>query len=231
MKRWPFGARRTVVGAFVALAGLLGTVALVASNASGLDVPTQIVPVNRTLREARRRSGGSRRVSADRRGASWPVTDDSGQSSIRTRTDLQESSPGVSDRKQQREVFVGTSMLAVLNTPKPSSVASWPLVDYPDGKRQAYRIRTMELTVRGLRSMSVLVDLKRRKVAGFSPWAATKSSSRPATSLLRQAGNRSPDADRDYLYPTTMEVGPTSGLTSDSRKPASAIQRRQSAPV
>jgi hypothetical protein len=34
-----------------------------------------------------------------------------------------------------------------------------------------------------------------------------------------------------YLIPTTMELGPTRGSTYDSRKPASRIQARQSAPV
>jgi hypothetical protein len=35
----------------------------------------------------------------------------------------------------------------------------------------------------------------------------------------------------DYLKPTTIDMGPTRCLTSVSLKPASAIQRRQSAPV
>jgi hypothetical protein len=56
----------------------------------------------------------------------------------------------------------------VLTTPKPSVVAAFPLLSYPPSKRPDYRIRTLQLTVHGLRSMYLHVDLKRRKLAGIS---------------------------------------------------------------
>ena len=60
-------------------------------------------------------------------------------------------------------------MLATLTPAKPSVSAKWPLVAYFDDGRSAYQVETWQLTVRGLRTVSVLVDLKRRKVAGLSP--------------------------------------------------------------
>jgi hypothetical protein len=81
---------------------------------------------------------------------------------------------GVQDERpgRRREVFIGTYSQVVLETPKPMVVASWPLVDYPRGKRPDYRIRTLELTVRGLRSVTLHVDLKRRRLVGIAPDAA-----------------------------------------------------------
>jgi hypothetical protein len=67
-----------------------------------------------------------------------------------------------------REVFIGTYMEAELDTPKPSVVATFSGITYPPSRRPDYRIRTLELTVRGLHSLALHVDLKRRKLAGIS---------------------------------------------------------------
>ena len=81
---------------------------------------------------------------------------------------------GVLDERprRQREVFIGTFSRVVLSAPKPSVVADWPLLDYPRDEVPNYRVTTLWLTVSGLRSMTVNVDLKRRTVAGFSPLRA-----------------------------------------------------------
>jgi hypothetical protein len=42
-------------------------------------------------------------------------------------------------------------------------------LSYPRTKRPDYRIHTRHLTVRGLRALSVYVDLKRGTLAGFFP--------------------------------------------------------------
>jgi hypothetical protein len=60
----------------------------------------------------------------------------------------------------------------VLTTPKPSFVATWPLLSYPKRKRPTYRVQLVQLTVRGLRSVSLHVDLKRRRLAGIAPSSA-----------------------------------------------------------
>ena len=77
---------------------------------------------------------------------------------------------GVEDRrrKSHREVFIGTYMEVELDTPKPSVVASFAGITYPPTKRPDYRIRTLELTVRGLRSLTLHVDLKRHRLVGIT---------------------------------------------------------------
>jgi hypothetical protein len=81
---------------------------------------------------------------------------------------------GVEDKRkrQPREVFIGTVSEAVLTMPKPSVVATWPVLSYPKRKRPAYRVQLVHLTVRGLRSVSLYVDLKRRRLAGIAPASA-----------------------------------------------------------
>jgi hypothetical protein len=73
---------------------------------------------------------------------------------------------------QPREVFIGTRSEVVLNEPRRLVVATWPLVEFPrdaeEAKEPTYKVMTAQLTVRGLRSLVVLVDLKRRTVAGMS---------------------------------------------------------------
>jgi hypothetical protein len=88
---------------------------------------------------------------------------------------------GVLDERprQPREVFIGTVSEAVLETAKASVVATWPALSYPQGKRPDYRIRLLQQTVRGLRSVSLHVDLKRRKLAGIAPAKADEVTATP----------------------------------------------------
>ena len=163
---------RTAVGsALILLVTAAATMTLLGSDASGLDVPTQTVKVKpdppgspQTLRplKPRQRRQARRILARDRRFKAIVGSD-----SYR----LERIVPwGIEGRR--REVFIGASLQPVLDVPKAMVVAKWPLIEYFDDKRLAYRIRTFQLTVRGLRSMSVTVDLKRRKVAGISPRAA-----------------------------------------------------------
>ena len=167
----PAPARSAVVAGFVLIACVLGIVAM-GSSASGADVPTQVVLVKadppgspQTLRPL---------TSRQRRQAKRIIVRDA-----RLRQIVEPHSYrlvkiipwGTEDKRRQRhrEVFIGTHVQATLDTPKPSVVAQFPLVDYPRSKRPAYLIRTLQLTVRGLRAMTLYVDLKRRQLAGISP--------------------------------------------------------------
>ena len=160
--------RTAAVSAFILLAGVLGIVALMGSDAKGLDVPTKTVPVKSdppgsplTLRplKPRQRRQARRILARDQRFRR--IVD---PHSYR----FERLVPwGIQGR--EREIFIGTSMLVALTSPKPSVAAKWPFVDYFDDERSAYRVETWQLTVRGLRTVAVLVDLKRRKVAGLSP--------------------------------------------------------------
>ena len=142
--------------------------ALLGSDASGLDVPTQTVQVKSdppgsplTLRPLTPRQGRQARrvLGRDRRFKAIIGTDP---------YRLERIVPwGI--QGPRREVFIGASLQAVLGMPESKVVAKWPLVEYFDDERLAYRIRTFQLTVQGLRVMSVNIDLKRRKVAGISP--------------------------------------------------------------
>jgi|SRR5687768_8530574 len=172
--RWrpPAWAREGRTPVIVLLAVLAATAALFHFDRDGHDAAAQVVVVPadpagspRTLgpltprqrRQARRivaRDTTFKRIVAPhgynhRKIVPWGVTDER---------------PG-----RQREVFIGTYSQAVLQTPKPLVTANWPLVDYPRGKRPDYRVRTIELTVRGLRSVALHVDLKRRKLVGIAP--------------------------------------------------------------
>jgi hypothetical protein len=81
---------------------------------------------------------------------------------------------GTQDQRgsQPREVFIGTRSEAVLERPKPVVVEDWALNESTRGKSPAYLILTAHLTVRGLRSLAVFVDLKRRRVASMQPLKA-----------------------------------------------------------
>jgi hypothetical protein len=73
---------------------------------------------------------------------------------------------------QPREVFIGTRSEVILGEPRPSVDTTWPLMEFPgdaeEAKEPTYKVMTARLTVRGLRSLVVFVDLKRRTVAGMS---------------------------------------------------------------
>jgi hypothetical protein len=168
MNRRPVRVRTAIGLGLVLLAGVVGTVALLGSDASGLDVPTQTVKVKsdppgspQTLRPLtpRQRRQGRRVLGRDARFKGIIGTD-----SYRLKRIVPWGIQG-----PHREVFIGASLQVVLNTPKTTVVAKWPLVDYFDDERLAYRVRTFQLTVRGLRVVSVNIDLKRRNVAGISP--------------------------------------------------------------
>jgi hypothetical protein len=187
MSRLPVGVRRVIGFALVLLVGATAAGALIGSDASGRDAPTRTVPVKsdppgspQTLGPLtpRQRRQARRVLARDRRLKAIVGTD-----SYR----LERIVPwGIEGRR--REVFVGASLQVVLVAPKAMVVAKWPLVEYFDDKRRAYRIRTLQLTVRGLRSMSVTVDLKRRKVAGISPRAADEVVYPPGYELRPPSG-------------------------------------------
>ena len=73
---------------------------------------------------------------------------------------------------QPREVFIGTRSEVNLSDPRPLVVTTWPLMEFPreaeEAQEPTYKVMTARLTVRGLRSLVVFVDLKRRTVAGMS---------------------------------------------------------------
>jgi hypothetical protein len=168
MTRRRVRARTIACSGVILLAGAIGTVALLGSSASGLDVPTQTVPVKadppgspKTLRHLTPRQRRQTRRVLARNGRFKTIV---GTDSYRLETIVPWGIQG-----KRREVFVGANLQAVLDVPKPEVVAKWPFVGYFDDERLAYKVRTWQLTVRNLRSMSVNVDLKRRKVAGISP--------------------------------------------------------------
>ncbi len=168
MNRRPVRVRTGIGLGLVLLAVVVATVALLGSDASGLDVPTQTVKVKsdppgspQTLRPLTQRQRRQSRRILGRDGRFKTII---GTDSYRLKRIVPWGIQG-----KRREVFVGASLQAVLNTPKATVVAKWPLVEYFDDERLAYRVRTFELTVLGLRVMLVNVDLKRRKVAGISP--------------------------------------------------------------
>jgi hypothetical protein len=168
MNRRPVRVRTGIGLGLVLLAVVVGTVALLGSDASGLDVPTQTVQVKadppgspQTLRPLTSRQRRQSRRVLGRDGRFKRII---GTDSYRLKRIVPWGIQG-----KRREVFVGASLQAELNTPKATVVAKWPLVEYFDDTRLAYRVRTFQLTVRGLRVMLVNVDLKRRKVAGISP--------------------------------------------------------------
>lgn len=83
---------------------------------------------------------------------------------------------GTEDRSgtYAKEVLIGTFSEAVLDKPKPLVIADFTFLDYPDEGKPSYQVTTGHLTVHGLRSMYVNVDLKRGEVAGIAPFKADK---------------------------------------------------------
>ena len=73
---------------------------------------------------------------------------------------------------QPREVFIGTRSEVILSEPRPLVIRTWRLVEFPQepdkAKEPTYKVMSGRLTVRGLRSLVVFVDLKRLTVAGMS---------------------------------------------------------------
>jgi hypothetical protein len=91
--------------------------------------------------------------------------------------------------RQPREVLIGTRTEVFLNEPRPSVVTTWPLLEFPENAEEAkqptYKVMLGRLTVRGLRSLAVLVDLKRRTVAGMSPLEANEVKYPPGWPTVR----------------------------------------------
>jgi hypothetical protein len=162
------------------LAALIGMLLIVASvggcgGAGDSEIPTRVVTVKpdppgspQTLRPLTQRQRGQtkRIIARDRRfrrivGAN--------------RYDINRAIPlGAQDNRgrQPREVFIGTRSEVTLSEPRPLVITTWPLMEFPrdseEAKEPTYKVLFGRLTVRGLRSLVVFVDLKRLTVAGMS---------------------------------------------------------------
>jgi hypothetical protein len=91
---------------------------------------------------------------------------------------------------QPREVLIGTRSDVILQNPRASVVATWPLVDFEARGEPAYRVTTARLTVRGLRSITAYVDLKRRRLAGLAPGKTDEVVWPPGWPTIREPSGR-----------------------------------------
>ena len=160
-----------------ALTGLLLVVGIIGGCGSSgdPDIPTRVVTVEpdpagspQTLRPLtqRQRDRAERIIARDRR---FRRIVGSSHYSLNRAIPL-----GTQDNRgsQPREVFIGTRSEATLSEPRPLVVATWPLLEFPEEFEEAeeptYKVMFGRLTVRGLRSLVVFVDLKRHTVAGMA---------------------------------------------------------------